>query len=127
MEYVKNSVSKFFLVALLLALGCSKELPTASLIGTWKQTRAVAGGCNSSNNNYNDLCSGNCNVVISATTITFPNFSGSYTATGSTIGFTSTGGGGSTTITYQLTPATLIFSFEDSDDGCTYTLYFVKI
>lgn len=121
----KGSV-KLFLFVLIVAFGCAKELPKASLVGTWKETNEVAGGCNSSSDNYKSPCTGNCNTVITATTIAFPNLSGNYTTTGNTIVFTASGSG-SISITYELTASTLILAYKDSGDGCTYTLYYAKV
>ncbi len=126
MEFTKKITSKLFLLALIAVLGCSKDIPQPSLLGTWKETKESGGGCNSSVDNYKSNCTTNCNIVITATTIAFGNISGSYTTTGSTIAFTSNATG-PIAFTYQLTAATLILAYKDSSDGCTYILYYSKV
>lgn len=124
--------TKLFIVALIIVSGCTKDLPQASLVGTWKLTRFIAGGCFRDADNGKVPCTSGCDAVITASTFTFPSSLQispvyNYTTAGGTLKLT-----GSSTVpfdlTYQLTVGTLILAFpvDTFDDGCIYTLYFTK-
>jgi hypothetical protein len=127
MYYLKNTTGRFFLLAFLLALGCSKDDPQPSLIGTWKEGRTFAGGCADALNNGNSTCATSCSAVITAKTITWPSISSAalnYTLSGKTLAIQGTGA--SITFTYELTAGALTLAFKEVSDGCTYTVYFSK-
>jgi hypothetical protein len=132
MNILNRNTIKLSILALIIVSGCSKDLPQASLVGTWKLTRFIAGGCFSDSDNGKVSCTSGCDAVITASTFTFPSFVQipavyNYTAAGGTLKLT----GSSVTafdLTYQLTVSTLILAFpaDTFDDGCIYTLYFTK-
>jgi hypothetical protein len=126
MDYVKNVNSKFFLLALLAALGCAKEDPKPSLVGTWKESVTILGGCASAGK-Y--TCSSNCNLVITDKDLTDSSGKFTYTATiknGSKTITAQSVGGSPFDITYELTVGSLILVFNDIN-GCTNTIYYTKI
>jgi hypothetical protein len=130
MDCVKKMTSKFLFLVLIVALGCSKDAPTPSLIGTWKLTRLVLGGCSDPANDGKTPCTGSCNAVFTAATFTYPPVFGDATAysykTNAGVLTLSTPSG-SDAITYELTIGALTMAFKDQTDGCTYTLYFSKV
>jgi hypothetical protein len=135
MNTLNRNYFKLFVI-LVITSGCSKELPKASLVGTWNLTRFISGGCddlsdNFDSKNFPNFCTTvtSCNAVVTASTFTFPPLfrdTTPYAYKASAGVLTLSSAGGSISYTYELTPGSLtIVSL--SDDGCTNTFYFSKV
>jgi hypothetical protein len=131
MNILNRNTFKLFAAVLIIASGCSKDLPQASLVGKWTLTQFVAGGCTDPVDNVgNAKCSSGCGMEITATKFTFPSWLSlpvsvyDYTASAGLLKLTSPTTG-TIPVNYELTPGTLIISFPTSD-GCTNTLYLTK-
>jgi hypothetical protein len=124
----RNITIKLLFISLIIATGCSKDLPQASLIGKWNLTQVVAGGCSDPADNGKGKCSSGCVMEITATKLTPSSILGQpvydYTASAGLLKLTSVSTG-TVQVTYELTPSTLILSYPTTD-GCTNTLYFTK-
>lgn len=132
-NYVKLLLLVFTIPMVISSCKDDDEAPGAVLIGTWEEVSYATSGCIDSDDNDSSTCSSSCErVVITENTITFEGDTAEpYTATESTISFTTTIG--STTITetvnYAVSGTTLTITFKDdaSDGGCLNTLTYRKV
>jgi hypothetical protein len=119
----RNITIKLLFISLIIATGCSKDLPQASLIGTWKEGRTNI-GC-SGGSVSKSPCTGSCNVTISATTFTDTDRTVyTYTVSGSTITLKSSTD--TYVYTYELTAGSFTAALTDQS-GCVLTIYYTKV
>lgn len=118
---------------ILLFEGCKNDDPapdqSAELIGNWEVVTFVATGCNNPDDNYNETCTSNCEILVAtATTLTIDG-AGPYPYTTDGNSMTIDFGGDTFVITYSIAGEILTFSAQDSpaDGGCknvsTYKKY----
>lgn len=120
---MKRVTTKWLFLALVVALGCSKDNPKPSLIGTWKEGRTIFGCPDGSFDKT--TCTGNCNVVVTATTLTDTDQTiYTYTVSGSTITFKSTVA--TYIYTFELTAGTFTIA-QTQSNGCVSTTYYTKV
>lgn len=120
--------------SLLLSTSCKDddEKPGSALIGTWEQVSVTFSQCLDSNDNGVITCTSCDRMVITENTVTFEGEPAEpYTATNSTISFTTTLGATTVTetVNYVITGTTLTITFKDdaSDGGCLNTITFIKV
>jgi hypothetical protein len=128
MEWIKKVTIKLFLFVLIVSLGCTKDEPNPSIVGTWKEGRIIT-GCPNGFADKSTPCSGSCNAVFSATTFTDTDLTVyNYKVDGNTLTLTSnTGGAGSIKFTFELKLGTLILATTNQSNSCVLTIYYTKI
>jgi hypothetical protein len=128
MNIFNRNTAKLLIAAMIIGSGCSKDLPQASLVGTWKLTRFILGGCTNPEDNQKFPCNSGCNAVVTASTFTLPQIfqdTTPYSYKTSNGILTLTSSAGSFSYTFELTVGSLIIAY--LDQGCTNTLYFSKV
>lgn len=128
-----------FLLAVLV-LNCSKKsdpAPSASIVGSWKETSAVFSSCDKSSDNRTETCTTTCPVwefKSDGTLFIQGNNAGTYTTNGSNVSIAILGLP-STALTFAISGSTLTISgFSDSQgsngsggvDMCSLALVFTK-